>query len=95
MGQGANRSLNSSFHILRRFFQVFSDALKETWRLVPPVALTPVSASSEECLANYGDSHSLAITSALEIDGATGDFTVVIPALLARLSMKTAGAKTE
>jgi flagellar motor switch protein FliM len=79
------------FHILRAFFQVFSEALKETWRSIPPVALTPLPESGEESLVSCGDSHCLAMKSKLEIDGATGDFAVVIPAFLARLSLKYAG----
>lgn len=82
-------------HILRRFFQVFSETLKEAWRVIPPIALTPVPASGDESLLNYGDSNSLAMISALEIDGAAGDFTVVIPAFLARLSMRLSRLKPD
>jgi len=79
------------FHILRGFFQVFSEALKETWRSIPAVALAPLPENGEESLAGYGDSHCLALKSTLDIDGATGDFAVVIPAFLARLSLKHSG----
>lgn len=79
------------FHILRGFFRIFSEALKETWRSIPAVALTPLPESSEESLVGYGDSHCLALKSTIEIDGAAGDFAVVIPSFLARLSLKHSG----
>jgi len=79
------------FHLLRGFFRVFSEVLKESWRSIPPVALTPSPQSSEENLAGCGDLHSLAMMSTLEIDGATGDFAVVMPAFLARLSLQGSG----
>jgi flagellar motor switch protein FliM len=83
------------FHLLRGFFQVFAEALKETWPTIPSVALTPSRESAEESLAGCGDSHSLSMKSTLEIDGATGDFDVVIPAFLARLSLKHLGFNPE
>jgi flagellar motor switch protein FliM len=82
------------FHVLRGFFQVFSDALKETWRSIPPVAFTPLPENTEEGCAGYADSHCLAMKSMIEIDGAGGDFYVVIPAYLARLSAKLSGLKS-
>jgi flagellar motor switch protein FliM len=83
-------------HVLRGFFRVFSDALKESWRSVPPVALTRLPENSEESsAAGYGDSHSLAMKSMIEIDGAGGDFYVVIPAYLARLSAKLSRNKPD
>jgi flagellar motor switch protein FliM len=88
-----NGSRNASvteieFQVLRGFFEVCSQALKEAWRSVPPVSMTLSRESGEECFLRYGDSHSLAMKSALEIDGASGDFDVVIPAFLARLLFK-------
>jgi flagellar motor switch protein FliM len=83
------------FHVLRGFFRVFSDVLKETWRCSPPVALTLAPESAEESLPAYGDSHSLAMKSTLEIAGATGDFTVVVPAFLARLSATFSGLRPD
>jgi flagellar motor switch protein FliM len=81
------------FHVLRGFFQVFSEALKETWRSIPPVALTPVLESSAESFVGYGDAQSLAMMSTIQIDGATGEFAVVIPTFLARLLMKLSELK--
>lgn len=79
------------FHVLRGFFQVFSEVLRETWRSIPPGALTVSPGGSEDNLVSYGDSHSLAMISTLEIDGSAGDFAVVIPAFLARVSVKFPG----
>jgi flagellar motor switch protein FliM len=79
------------FLVLRGFFRVFSETLRETWRSIPAAAMTTLPESSQESLAGYGDSHCLALKSTLEIDGAAGDFTVVIPAFLARLSLKHSG----
>jgi len=83
------------FHVLRGFFQVFSEALKETWRSIPPVAFTPLPENSEESSVSHGDAHSLAMKSMIEIDGAGGDFYVVLPAFLARLSAKLSGLKPD
>jgi flagellar motor switch protein FliM len=82
-------------HVLRGFFRIFSDALKETWRSIPPVALTLLPENSEVGSVSYGDSHSVAMKSMIEIDGAGGDFYVVIPSFLARLSAKLSGLKPD
>jgi len=74
------------FYVLRGFFQIFSEALKETWRSLPSVGFIPVLEPSEEFLRSNGEAHALTMKSTLEIDGARGDFDVVIPAFLARLS---------
>jgi flagellar motor switch protein FliM len=81
-------------HVLRDFFQIFSEALKESWCSEPPVALTPTPESTEETLLHYGDLNGLALKSTLEVAGAVGDFTVVVPAFFARLSAKAAGTST-
>lgn len=88
-------------HLLRGFFQTFSDALRETWQSVPAAAFVPALTRGEENL-RFGESHVLAMQSTLEIDGARGSFAVVIPAFVARLSAslpisngdKTRGADT-
>jgi flagellar motor switch protein FliM len=51
--------------------------------------------NGEDSSVSYGDSHSLAMKSMIEIDGAGGDFYVVIPAYLARLSAKHSGLKPD
>ena len=79
------------FHLLRGFFRVFEEVMKETWRSVPGVALTPLPGLSEENFHAYGETHALAMKSTLEIDGASGEFDVVIPAFLARLSARLSG----
>jgi flagellar motor switch protein FliM len=79
------------FHLLRGFFRVFEEALKETWRAIPGVALTPLPGLSEENFHAYGESHALAMKSTLEIAEARGDFDVVIPAFLARLAARLSG----
>jgi flagellar motor switch protein FliM len=73
-------------HVLRGFFKTFSEALSETWKSVPQVALTLAPERSEDVLAAYRESHVLAIKSRLEIDGVSGAFDVVLPAFVARLS---------
>jgi flagellar motor switch protein FliM len=80
------------FHLLRGFFRVFEEVMKETWRSVPGVALTPLPGLSEENFHAYGESHALALKSTLEIGGASGEFDVVIPAFLARLSARFSGS---
>jgi flagellar motor switch protein FliM len=79
------------FHLLRGFFRVFEEVMKETWRSVPGVALTPLPGLSEEHFHAYGESHALFMKSTLEIGGASGEFDVVIPAFLARLSARLSG----
>jgi flagellar motor switch protein FliM len=74
------------FHLLRSFFRVFEEVLKETWRSIPGVALTPLPGLSEENFRAYGESYALAMKSTLDIDEVTGEFDVVIPAFLARLA---------
>jgi flagellar motor switch protein FliM len=82
-------------HVLRGFFQIFSDVLNESWGSTPPVALTSVSERGEEVLKAHGESHILAMKSTLELDGTGGDFYVVIPGLLARLSARYSGLKPD
>jgi flagellar motor switch protein FliM len=84
------------FHVLRGFFRVFEDVLKETWLSISDVALTPLPVLSEENLRVYGESHALAMKSSLSIDEVRGEFDVVIPAFLVRLSSeRSASAQKE
>jgi flagellar motor switch protein FliM len=83
------------FHVLRGFFQLFLEALKEAWPSIPPAALTVLPPNSEESSGSHGDSHGLAVKSTIEIDGGGGDFHVVVPAFLARLSAKVPGLKSD
>lgn len=76
------------FHLLRGFFRVFEEVMKETWRSVPGVALTVLPGLTEENFHAYGESHALAMKSTLVIGGASGEFDVIIPAFLARLSAR-------
>jgi len=82
-------------HVLRGFFRVLAGVLKETWRSTPQVALTPLPELSEEAVRTYGESHALALKSTIEIDGAGGEFDVVIPAFPARLTARLSGLRQE
>ena len=78
-------------HILRGFFQLFSEALADTWRSVPKVALTLAPERCDEILETHGESHMLTIESTLEIGGVSGTFDAIIPAFLVRLAASFSG----
>ncbi len=94
-GPRAQSLTEIEFLLLHHFFQVFTEVLKGTWRSIPPNALNLSPEGGEERLPGHDDLHSLVMRSTLEIDGAGGDFYVVIPSFLARLSARLPGLQPD
>jgi len=84
VGEPGRSVTEIELHLLRGFFRVFEEVLKETWS-IPGVALTPLHGLSEENLRAYGESHALALKSTLDVGNAHGEFDLVIPSFVARL----------
>ena len=91
LGEPGRSVTEIELHLLRGFFRVFEEVLRETWRSIPGVALTPLHGLSEETLRVYGASHALALKSTLDVGDAQGEFDLVIPAFLARLLSRLPG----
>jgi flagellar motor switch protein FliM len=75
--------------ILREFFEIFAEALREVWKPVYATAFSQAPASFEEdgpAIPEDGSEAAVVLRSGIEVAGLTADFVLVLPTFLARMA---------
>jgi flagellar motor switch protein FliM len=74
------------YRVLRGFLDTCTTVAQKAWQTTPPVTFRLSAERGEEGFFVHGDLHTIALRSTLEIDGIPGDFDLILPAFLVRLS---------
>ena len=83
-------------YILREFFEVFVQSVRDAWEPYYPLAFNqiPAEVEPEPRMVAWGDDLALILRATIGLAGITADFGLVVPAFLARMAHLKSGTAT-